>query len=221
MIENDSPQVKICGLTKVDEALECAALGAHAIGCVFFPKSPRNVTEAQAREICMALPKKVVKVGVFVNETFDKIMKKVEQCALTAIQLHGQESPTLVKRLREGKLIVIKALFSERQPAFEEASNYEASAFLLECGKGALPGGNAIQWNWDKTLGFGRRYPFMLAGGLAPDNVAEAIASGSPDVVDVSSGVETSPGRKDPAKVRAFMETVHRCKVEKRLRRIF
>ena len=93
------PQVKICGLTDVEQAQGCAALGADAIGCVFYPKSPRHLTEQQAKEICTAMPTRVKTVGVFVNETLSYIMRKVERCRLTAVQLHGQESPELVKDL--------------------------------------------------------------------------------------------------------------------------
>lgn len=145
------PQVKICGITRAEEALGCIALGANAIGCVFYPKSPRHVTDEQAKKICMALPGEIIKVGVFVNETFSRIMDRVENCFITAVQLHGQESPELVSRLRKENLMVIKALFSEGKPTLNDVLNYNASAFLVECGKGVLPGGNALQWNWEKV----------------------------------------------------------------------
>lgn len=199
------PQVKVCGLTRVDEALQCAELGVDAIGCVFYPKSPRNVTDAQAREICSALPGSVRKVGLFVDEAFSDIMRKVETCRLSAVQLHGHESPELVDRLCREELLVIKGLFMERDPSVEAASDFRASAFLVECGKGVLPGGNAIGWDWGSARSFGEKYPLILAGGLTPENVSEAVAAASPDAVDVSSGVESSPGRKDAAKVAAFV----------------
>ena len=103
--------VKICGLTRPDEAEACASLGADAIGCVFYPKSARNVTENQAREVSGALPAETMCVGVFVNETFKNIMRKVERCSLSAVQLHGRESPELAARLRGEDLMVVKALF--------------------------------------------------------------------------------------------------------------
>lgn len=210
-VTDNRPQIKICGLTRVDEAVGCAARGADAIGLVFYPKSPRHLTEDQAREICLALPEEIATVGVFVNESFATIMRKVEHCRLKAVQIHGQETPELVDRLRGEGLIVIKALFIGGQPALGEASHYNASAFLVECAQGTLPGGNALQWNWADAKGLGAEYPLVVAGGLAPDNVAQAIADSEPDAVDVSSGVEAGPGRKDLQKVGAFIEAVARC----------
>lgn len=215
------PQVKVCGLTRVEEALGCAALGVNAIGCVFYPKSPRHVTEDQAKKICLALPPEVKTVGVFVNETFSTIMDKVERCHLKAVQLHGQESPELVSRLCKENLLVIKALFVEGEPSLEAVSNYEASAYLVECGKGPLPGGNALEWDWEKANRFGEQYPLILAGGLAPENIAHVITLCGPDAVDVSSGVESRPGRKDLGKVESFMDAISSCILNKYLRRIF
>ncbi len=214
-------QIKICGLTNADEALGCAALGADAIGLVFYPKSPRNLTESQAKDIVSVLPNQVKTVGVFVNETFSAIMRKVEYCGLNAVQLHGRESPELVRQLRDEKLIVIKGLYTERRPFLKEASDYKASAFLTECGKGILPGGNAMAWNWSEAKSFGEDYPLILAGGLSADNVSQAIAAGQPDAVDISSGAESSPGRKDLDKTRAFIHAVSQCRLDRKPRKIF
>ena len=211
----------MCGLTSVEEALSCAEFGANAIGCVFFPKSPRNLSEIQAREISMALPSEVKTVGVFVNESFLNIMHKVEFCRLSAVQLHGQESPELVSKLRKEDLLVIKALFAEGKPNLNEAETYEASAFLVECGKGVLPGGNAVEWDWGKVKSFGCEYHLILAGGLSPENVAHAISASMPDAVDVSSGVESAPGQKDLGKVKSFLKAVSVCNLKKNLRKIF
>lgn len=112
-----TPQIKICGITEVDHALQCAVLGADAIGCVFFPKSPRHISDDKAREISDALPNHVTSVGVFVGKTYQEIMKKVEKCNLRAVQLHGKESPELVQRLKKENLIVIKALFIDGIPS--------------------------------------------------------------------------------------------------------
>lgn len=225
-MENDNkPQIKVCGLTRVEEALECAALGVDAIGCVFFSKSPRHVTEDQARKISTSLSGKVKTVGVFVNETFDNIMQKVNYCYLDCVQLHGSESPGLVSRLVQENIVVIKALFVEGRPSLEEAANYQASAYLVECGKGILPGGNALQWDWNKAYDFGEQHPFILAGGLAPENICRAVTESAPDAVDVSSGVESSPGRKDSNKVKSFIDALVRCRLNrepgKKIRRIF
>jgi phosphoribosylanthranilate isomerase len=221
MKQKNTPQIKVCGLTRLDEALECVALGVDAIGCVFYPKSPRNLTEAQAKKICIAMPEGVKTIGVFVNETFSGIMAKVEKCRLKGVQLHGQESTDLVTRLRQENLLVIKALFDENKPSLNEAAHYPASAYLAECGKGKLPGGNAVTWNWNKAKPVGDTHPLILAGGLAPDNVAAAVAASTPDAVDVSSGVESSPGRKNLIKVKSLIEAVSRCHFDKKLRLIF
>jgi phosphoribosylanthranilate isomerase len=218
---NNCPQVKVCGLTSVEEAVGCADLGANAIGCVFFPKSPRHLSEIQAKEISMALPSEVKKVGVFVNESFPNIMHKVEFCRLNAVQLHGQESIELVSKLRKENLLVIKALFIEGKPTLDEAEIYEASAFLVECGRGVLPGGNAIEWDWKKVKSFGGKYPMILAGGLAPENISHAVSVSMPDAVDVSSGVESAPGQKDLGKVKSFLKAVSMCELKKNLRKIF
>jgi phosphoribosylanthranilate isomerase len=218
---NFIPQVKICGLTRVEHALQCADLGANAIGCVFYPKSPRHLTDDRAGEICSAVTDRVKTVGVFVNESFSSIMKRVECCRLFAVQLHGQESPELVRRLCNENLRVIKALFIDGTPSLKDAKTYPASAFLVECARGKLPGGNAIQWNWDQAKRFGEKHPLIIAGGLSPDNVSHAIKVSSPHAVDVSSGVESSPGYKDIDKVSLFFDAVFRCRVNKKAEKIF
>jgi len=217
----DHPQIKVCGLTNVKEAITTASLGVNAIGLVFFDKSPRNLSLYQAKEICSALPDDIITIGVFVNESFAEIMRIAEYCRLKAIQLHGQETPDLVKRLKKEGLKVIKALFVEKKPSIHEIDNYKASAYLVECGKGVLPGGNALTWDWGKALDLSKKYPLILAGGLTPENIAAAIEAGMPDAVDVSSGVEASPGRKDFVRVKLFIEAVLRCKVIKKAKKIF
>ena len=215
------PQIKVCGLTRVENALECIALGADAIGCVFYPKSPRHVTDDQAKDICKVVSSRAATVGVFVNESFPMIMKKVQRCLLDTVQLHGQESPGLVTRLRKEKLKVIKTLFLRSMPAFENAKDFEPSAFLVECGDGALPGGNAVSWNWEKARHLVGNYPVIIAGGLSPENVSNAVNQSTPDAVDVSSGVEFSPGLKDTGRVKAFIHAVSMCSLNRKTRRIF
>jgi phosphoribosylanthranilate isomerase len=224
--KRQSPQIKICGLTDAHEAYECAALGAHAIGCVFYSKSPRNVSQKQARDIAKALPAETTLVGVFVNEQYDEIMRKVDYCHLKAVQLHGQESRDLVDRLRNENLLIIKALFDKIKPGFKDAPHYRASAYLAEYGKGKLPGGNALSWNWEKACEVGQSFPLILAGGISEDNVLQAMYEGFPDALDISSGVESVPGRKDITKVKSFISKVitsdvYKNSPTKKLRRIF
>ncbi len=209
------PQVKICGITRVQDALRCAELGADAIGCVFYAKSPRHLTKDLARDICTAVPDFLKTVGVFVDETFSTIMRHVEYCHLTTVQLHGKEQPELVGRLRKENIRVIKALFMGGSPAMDDASKYDASAFLVECGRGTQPGGNALEWNWEAAKNFSTVYPLILAGGLDPVNVSQAVQMSTPCAVDVSSGVESDPGRKDFDKVTAFIKAVSQCGLKK------
>lgn len=211
-------QIKICGLTTPEMAVRCAESGADAVGLVFFPKSPRHVSDDAARAICDTLPAGVQKVGVFVDESEAFVRTTARRCGLTAVQLHGRETPETVRRLRGEGLIVLKGLFASRQPTLAAAPDYAPTAFLVECGKGVLPGGNAAVWNWSGAREFGRRHPLVLAGGLSPENVAQAIADAEPDAVDVSSGVESAPGVKDAAKIEAFIGAV-RGSAEKRMAR--
>jgi phosphoribosylanthranilate isomerase len=199
------PQVKICGLTRPDEAARCAERGADAIGLVFFPKSPRHVSRAQARAVVAALPAAVAAVGVFVDETYAAIMSRVDGCGLSMVQLHGRESPHLAARLRSAGVGVIKALFVGGRPGLDDAAGFDVDGILVECARGPLPGGNALTWDWKAASDLGRRYPLVLAGGLRADNLAEAIAAARPAAIDLSSGVEAAPGRKDDRKVSQLM----------------
>jgi phosphoribosylanthranilate isomerase len=146
----------------------------------------------------------------------------VDACGLTAVQLHGQESPDVVNALCARGIRVIKALFIHKRPLISEVSHYHpATAFLVECGTGRLPGGNALTWNWSAVKSFGLTYPLILAGGLSPDTIARAVSEAGPDAVDVSSGVESSPGCKDILKVRALIRAISRCSIERQSRRIW
>ncbi len=216
-----TPQVKICGLTSPEQAAACAEAGADAIGLVFYPKSPRCIDTRQAAKICSALPEGVACVGVFVDAAYDTIMATADTCRLTAVQLHGRETPALVRQLTDASMTVIKALYAQSEPGLHLAPSYSATGYLVECKRAALPGGNALSWNWSAAHGFSNQYPMILAGGLTPENVSEAVASAQPDAVDVSSGVESRPGQKDIDRVHAFIDAVSRCQSEHPLRRIF
>lgn len=194
-------QVKICGLTRPEEAAACAAAGAAAVGCVFFPRSPRRVRPAQAAAIRRALPAGVRLAGVFVDTPVEEILRTAAEAGLDAVQLHGGEPPEDAARLAAEGLLVVKALFAAREPSFERAADYPASAFLLECGLGPLPGGNARGWDWGAARTLAERFPVILAGGITPENAAFALHAARPDALDVSSGVERRPGEKDIARV--------------------
>lgn len=215
------PQVKICGLTREEEAVACARAGASAVGCVFYPPSPRYVSEDLARSISRALPPEVPVVGVFVNEGSSTILRKVERCGLKAVQLHGKEPPSLVKELRESGIFVIKVLFDGGEPSLASADGYSTAAFLVECAGGPLPGGNSLAWNWSIARDLASRHPLILAGGLNAENVGRAISAALPDAVDVSSGVESEPGLKDMDKVKRFLDAVRSGGCTGGFRRIF
>ncbi|MBU8848356.1 MAG: phosphoribosylanthranilate isomerase, partial [Desulfobacterales bacterium] len=185
-----TPWVKICGLTDPENALECVNLGADAIGLVFFEKSPRNVSIQRAAQISKTLPDHIFTIGVFVDESYDRIMEKVNRCTLKGVQLHGNEPPDLVDKLLKENLLVVKALFAAKKPFLAQAYRYEnASFFLIEYGKGGLPGGNAESWNYELSLQLKTKKPLILAGGLHPGNICQAIKAARPAGVDVSSGV--------------------------------
>jgi phosphoribosylanthranilate isomerase/indole-3-glycerol phosphate synthase/phosphoribosylanthranilate isomerase len=198
--------VKICGLTLVDNALDCVDAGADIIGLVFFEKSPRHVSMAKARKIARALPKEVPVCGVFVDETFDTIMQIVSACDLKIVQLHGAETPELADRLSAQNLVVTKAFFAARPPGLCDTEQYKSADFCLaEYGKGILPGGNAETWDYDQALDMAKKVRLMLAGGLTCENVADAVSRIRPHAVDVSSGVEKAKGIKDISKVKDFI----------------
>lgn len=205
------PQVKICGLTRADEALACAEAGADAIGLVFYPPSPRHVSVDAAHEIAAALPPAVAKVGVFVDESIETVLETARGAGLTAVQLHGKETPAMVRDLRAAGLTVIKALFAAREPGLAMAGSFAADAVLFEQGAGQLPGGNAETWDYAMARRQSLGPPLILAGGLDPGNVAAAIAAAKPDAIDLSSGVESTPGRKDIRRVENLMAALEAC----------
>ena len=217
-------QIKVCGLTEAKMAEACVALKIDAVGLVFYPKSPRHVSNFQADEVSAAVNGRVAIVGVFVDEPVDVILKKAHRFGLTAVQLHGRETPSDVSQIENEGFKVIKALFQQREPSFQAVSLYRPSAFLLECGKGQLPGGNAQEWNWADAEKITDFTPVILAGGLTPENVSRAISLSNPQAVDVSSGVEAFPGKKDISKIKAFVTAVDRTtstESEEEARRIF
>jgi phosphoribosylanthranilate isomerase len=199
---------KVCGITDPQDALLAAACGARAIGMVFWPGSPRCVDVATARRIARALPPFVLRVGVFVDAEPDLMAHTAQQVGLDLLQLHGDEPPELCDRLPRRALKAVRvngALEPERVQRYAE----RAAGLLFDSGGGALPGGTGRSFDWRLLEPLRARVPFLvLAGGLTPENVRGAIAALDPDAVDVSSGVESAPGRKDPAKLRAFLAAV-------------
>ncbi len=204
-------EVKVCGLRDPGMALDCVESGAAAIGLVFFAASPRAVAAPDARAVVGALPEGVTPVGVFVDCPVDNLLRICDRSRLRCVQLHGDEPPDTVERLVNEGLRVVKALRESGKALCSAARSFAAAdAFLIECGRGPLPGGNAESWDWSGARVLSSAVPFALAGGLAPANVGAALSAACPDAVDVSSGVESSPGVKDPALVRAFIAEVRK-----------
>lgn len=194
-------RIKICGITNVEDALQAAACGADALGFVFYEKSPRCVSPEQAREIISGLPPLVTTVGLFVNEEPQTIRDTAAFCRLDRVQLHGDESPEdcLLPPLR-----VIKALRVRDAASLARTDDYPGD-LLLDAWSDQAYGGTGHSFDWQLACELAARRPIILAGGLNPDNVAEAVARLKPYAVDVSSGVELSPGRKDYEKVAEFI----------------
>ena len=198
-----SVKVKICGITSVEDARAAVDAGADAIGLMFFERSPRNLTFKDAAKICLALPPFVTRVGVFVNSSEDFVREAIEFCGLTAVQFHGEESANYCARFDTD---VIKAFRVRDAASLADLPSYQTRAWLLDSFIIGKIGGTGVKFNWDLALKakcHGR--PIILAGGLTPENVNEAVAKVQPYGVDVSSGVESAPGKKDPAKLRAFI----------------
>lgn len=209
--------VKICGLTQRSYMRAAVDAGARYVGLVFFAKSPRNVSLPRAAELVSDVPPGVAKVALVVNPTDDALEALLEQVPLDILQLHGSESPERVAEIKaRSGLPVMKAVGVAEPADLTVLESYfpVADQILVDAKapKDAdLPGGNGIAFDW--RLIAGRRWPipWMLAGGLTPDNVAEAVRLTGARQVDVSSGVESAPGEKDPAKITAFLAAAARA----------
>jgi len=204
-----SIQIKICGLTNVEEAIACAEAGASAIGFIFYPPSPRFVNLGDARIIREALPSSVTPVGVFVDLPVEEVILTARKVGLKTVQLHGNESIFAVRVLQQEGLRVIKVLRSSGRQLLLEAEEYSlADCLLVEAGHGALPGGNGSTWLWSEAKPLAERMPYILAGGLTAKNISDALRDSGASAVDVSSGAECSPGRKDIQKVKDIISKV-------------
>ena len=195
-------EVKICGLTTVDDALRCVEAGADAIGLNFWPGSPRCVDIPTARAIVQATGDRAAMVGVFVDLTLEQVREILRETGVLWAQLHGDESPELVAELLP---TAYKAVGVKDGSAIELARRYPGEHLLLDASVPGMPGGTGRTFDWDIAAAVAKERKLTLAGGLNPGNVAEAIRTVNPFRVDVASGVEASPGKKDPAQVQAFI----------------
>ncbi|ANV85428.1 N-(5'-phosphoribosyl)anthranilate isomerase [Picosynechococcus sp. PCC 7003] len=205
-------RIKICGLTQVAQAQAIANVGVTDLGFICVQKSPRYVTPTQLATLTAALPGNIGKVGVFANQTVSEMLEFINQGHLTTAQLHGDESPELCQQLRQQRpdIEIIKALRIRDRLSLEAAKNYETvvDALLLDAYHPEQLGGTGHQINWEDLQQFRPAVPWLLAGGLRPDNIQMALSQLHPDGIDLSSGVELSPGIKDLTKVQALMNAL-------------
>ncbi|HEX8706860.1 MAG TPA: phosphoribosylanthranilate isomerase [Pyrinomonadaceae bacterium] len=197
--------VKVCGITNLEDALAAAEAGADALGFNFYERSPRYIAPEEARRIVSQLPAGMMSVGVFVNESGPRqVALKADLAGMTAVQLHGDESPEYCRELK-GRF-VIKALRVGARFDPQSVTAYETEAILLDAFAGAERGGTGHVFDWRLARSVRQLVPqLFLAGGLSPENIAGAIAAVGPDAVDACSGLECSPGRKDTELLRAFV----------------
>ena len=201
-----SVKVKICGITSVADGLAAAEAGADMIGLMFYDGSPRHISLATAVEISRILPLFVQRVGVFVNPDPELVLRAIGECNLSLLQFHGDETSEFCTQFG---LMSLKAVRIRDAASLDQLAGFQTDAFLLDAYSKGWLGGTGETFNWDLAIDaqkFGK--PIFLAGGLTPENVGDAVRKVRPFAVDVSSGVESAPGNKEAAKVRAFIEAV-------------
>lgn len=198
-----SVKVKICGITNEADGLAAAEAGADLIGLMFYEQSSRHVSLPVAAAISRAMPGFVLKVGVFVNPAEELVTRAIGECGLNLLQFHGNEPPEFCARFG---LMSMKAFRIRDAASLEQMPAYHTEAYLLDAYSQNGMGGTGVKFDWDLAVEAGKfGKPIFLAGGLTPENVAQAVKKVQPFGVDVSSGVESAPGKKDAARVRAFI----------------
>lgn len=201
-----SIRIKICGITRLEDAKIAANLGVDALGFIFYQKSPRFIDLEQARNIIMQLPPFVNRVGVFVNETFENIMETVRLTGIDTVQLHGNEPPEFCSSI---PLPVIKSFSIKPETNISEFQNYKTQGLLLDTWSGQMHGGSGKTFDWNiARMACDRFNNIILAGGLGPSNLEDALRSAQPYAVDINSGVEIMPGVKNPHKIRDVVKIV-------------
>ncbi len=207
-------EIKICGLTDPGEAVACVAAGADAIGFVFHPPSPRHLTPERARGIAAALPCGIARVGVFADGDARAIRSMADTVGLTAVQLHSVGAQAAGPELLAAGLRVVIVLRNIDTLVDDFRHLPHNAGLLVECGRGVLPGGNGATWAWDRAAALAGIRPFAIAGGLTPDNVCAALTASRASAVDLSSGVESTPGRKDPSLIARLIAAVRSLRPE-------
>jgi phosphoribosylanthranilate isomerase len=202
-------RVKICGVTDPADAQRAAELGAWALGMIFWPSSPRACPLEAAELIGAELHRRLDLTGVFVNASLDEVADKADRCRLTLLQLHGDEGPAYCREAaRRTGARVMKAVRVHDAAQVRDLARFATDFHLLDAYSPRTPGGTGESFDWELARLHPRTPPMVLSGGLTPDNVGHAIESARPFAVDVASGTEAAPGRKDPAKLTAFFRAV-------------
>lgn len=199
-------EVKICGITQIDDALTAARCGAVAAGFIFYPSSPRFIKPIDAKKIIDVLPENLVRVGVFVNQEADDVKQIIELCGLDMIQLHGDETPDFCHQFPPA--MIIKALELKSDDDVRRALDYDVAAILVDSRHAGLYGGTGKISNWDLAFRLKSQKPLILSGGLSADNVSDALKSIAPDALDINSGVESAPGKKDHGKLAQLFDVI-------------
>jgi phosphoribosylanthranilate isomerase len=205
-------QLKICGITNKEDALYAAGGGTAALGFIFYPSSSRYIKPEEARKIISVLPDELVKVGVFVNEKADEIKRVMEYCGLDMVQLHGDESPEFCREFTTSQ--IIKAVELKNDNDLNRAFDYDVAALLVDSRQAGLYGGTGRKANWKLACRTKNKKPLILSGGLNEKNVAEALKVVAPAALDINSGVESEPGKKDHAKLARIFDIIRHADVE-------
>ena len=198
-------KVKICGITNYDDAIAAVEMGADLLGFNFYPKSPRFVSPEKVTQIVGKLPAFIDIAGVFVNSSLEEIRDTIDQCQLNWVQLHGDESPEFCRQLLSHNVKTMKAIRVKDQSDVDRAEGYFTDAILLDAFDPAKYGGTGLTFDWNIIGHIGKR--IFLAGGINPDNAAEAVRLGVYGI-DVCSGIEAEPGRKDHKKMKQLFDNI-------------
>jgi phosphoribosylanthranilate isomerase len=209
-------KIKICGIKTVTDALAAMDAGAGLIGFNFYPKSPRFIDTGICKDIMSVMRKyeHITYVGVFVNAAVEEIRATMETCGLDLAQLHGDETPQMLNELAGKAFKAIRLSTDSKTDSrmvtdFAESRREIVPVLLVDAAVKGLYGGSGVTADWNGAAELAKKYPLLLAGGLVPENVAEAVRQVRPWGVDVASGVESAPGEKDPGRMKAFVQAVH------------
>jgi phosphoribosylanthranilate isomerase len=204
-------QIKICGITRIEDALCAAESGADAVGFIFHEASPRYIAPKRAQEIIAALPAELVTVGVFVNRDAEEVARIADMCGLDRIQLHGDESLEYCRRFPPERLI--KAVSPRTPEELPALAAYEVRAFLVDARDAGRYGGTGKRADWKLAAMLAKERPLILAGGLDAENIEEALTAVAPSAVDINSGIEKAPGLKDHERMKRIIGLIRRVRL--------